>query len=117
MTRTADHDAIRAAVDLVGRTGARRLEFGSVDDSNRSDWWASALYQGTKIIVEGQSGPAAALEALARRVLTGGRCGACHGLIILADTAAESRRAAANRLYTWQCHWYRDGSRWKRGCE
>lgn len=124
-----DEDAIVAAVDLVGRTGAGEFEVGYLHDDapvEEAGWYASAIFRGAKIIEEDHRSPTEAAEALARRLLTGARC-RCGALVALSDhgavahefalmadgshwTAAEARRAG-------QCRWTRVGPRWVRGCE
>lgn len=125
-----DQDALTAAVDLVGRSGARDFELGYLHDDvpvGEAAWWAKAQYQGARLTVENQPGPVEAAEALARRVLTGGRCAHCGGLVALSDDGAvafetghlvdgtqwnvEDARAAGT------CRWRRVADRWARGCE
>lgn len=90
MSSDAYEDAIVAAVDLVGRTGARGLEFGYLDDPvpGRIDWYAHAQYAGARVTVEHQRGPLEAVETLAHRLLTGARCVHCGGLVALSDEGA-----------------------------
>jgi hypothetical protein len=129
-----DRDALLAAVDLVGRTGARDFEIGYLNDADEPafaahgpQWWAKAQYRGERIFVEDHTRPDAAAEALAVRLLTGAKCKHCGGLVALADDGAlafaeahlvdgtswTSEEAAA----AGQCRWRRVGTRWERGCE
>lgn len=125
-----DRDALIAAVDLVGRSGATGFEVGFLHDDVPTDqaaWWAKAQYRGVRLSVENQPGPAEAAEALARRVLTGGKCAHCGGLVALSDDGAIAysggrtldgkpwgvEEASAAR----QCRWKRVGDRWDRTCE
>lgn len=124
-----DEDAIVAVVDLVGRAGARAFELGYLDDDvpvDKARWWAHADYGGDRITVEDMPGPVEAAEALAREILTGGRC-RCGRLVALSDEAAfayfETRMVDGS---TWtaqeaatagQCRWTRKGRRWEMGCE
>lgn len=121
-------DEIRAAVDLVRRTGARGLDLGYLDGilPGRVHWYAHAQYAGTRITVENHRGPVEALEALARRMLTGARCTHCGGLIALTEHGAIAYPGAMLDGTTWteeqlraapQCHYHRVGARWVRGCE
>lgn len=125
-----DEDALVAAADLVGRSGASKLEFGWLHDDvpvAEAGWWAHAQYQGARIMVENQPGPVEAAEALARRILEGGRCAHCGGLVALSDRGAvafENVTMADGSTWTvaearaaGQCRWTRMGRRWKRGCE
>lgn len=120
-----DEDALVAAADLVGRTGARSFQIGYLDDEPGSLWYAHAQYRGARITAEGP-GPVEAAEALARRLLTGGKCTGCGGLIVLpgrgafayrspvlADGTRWSAEAAAK---AGQCRWVRTGRRWEAGC-
>lgn len=126
---TMDDDALIAAVELVGRSGARQFEIGYLHDDVPVDdagWWARALYRGDRIIEENHRGPVEAAEALARRVLTGARCTHCKGLIALSDRAAvfyPKAHMADGSTFTEeearavpQCRWRRIGDRWERGC-
>lgn len=123
-------EAATAAADLVGRAGARSLEVGYLHDTPRSedaDWWASANYRGARIMVEHHTGPTAALEALAARLLTGAMCAHCGGAVTLDGTSAVFYRDAARPggvVFTEEdaksrplCHWRRTGRRWVEGCK
>lgn len=131
-----DEDAMIAAFDMIGRTGARNVEFGYLHDDvpvHLADWYAHAQYQGSRIIVEHHVGPLEAVEALARRLLTGGRCTHCGGLVALSDTGAVAYVSdvpgatgsfvdgttwtAAQARAAGQCRYRRVGNRWVRGCE
>lgn len=113
-----DDEAVVAAADLAGRTGASSLEFGHGDDGS---WHATAQYREGAITVEGQPAPAAAARALAVRLLAGGKCQHCGGV-----TTATGAQAGAGWLLTgesWgpgsarQCRWRQIGARWAAGCE
>jgi hypothetical protein len=107
MPDLAGQQRIIAAVDLVGRSGARALEFGYLHDDVPVDlagWWAHATWQGARIMVDDQPGPAEALEALARSVLTGATCQGCKRPVVIDSVALGS------------CRWYRSGARWLRAC-
>lgn len=130
MTFTLDQeDAMVATVELVGRTGATNFECGYLHDDVPADqaaWYAHVQYRGARITVENQTGPIQALDALAKRLLTGARCQHCGGLVALspfgavafdghlADGTKWTMREAAQ---TTQCLWRRVGRRWVRGCE
>jgi len=128
-----DDDALIAAADLVGRTGARGLEIGHLHDdvpAEEAGWYAHAQFRGARITEEDHRGPTEAAEALARRLLTGSMCTHCHGLIALSDEGATvypgSLRTDGS---VWtaeevekirdrpQCRYRRMGNRWVRGCE
>jgi hypothetical protein len=128
-----DDDALIASVDLVGRTGARDLEIGHNGDGEDGEawndvrWHAVCGYAGTRIIEDGHPNPVAAVEALARRLLTGGTCIHCRGLIALSDhgavvhpgaVMADGSTMTVERARSLpQCRWHRQGARWVRGCE
>lgn len=124
------NDRLIAAVDLVGRSGAREFESGYLHDDvpiEEAGWWASALYKGAKIMVEDQPDPIVAAEALAERLLTGSMCNHCEKLVALSDEGAfayfnahlvDGRSwNAAEIAERGQCRWRRIGDRWVRGCE
>lgn len=103
-----DEDALIAAVDLVGRSGAREAEIGWLHDDvppAEAGWYATATYRGAKLIAEGP-GPVEAAEALARRILDGGMCNHCKKPIAL-----------GGELSLHACRWTRMGRSWQRGCE
>lgn len=119
MSINLDEDALFAAADLVGRTGAKSFEIGYLHDdvpAAEAGWYAHAQYKGARITEEG-AGPVEAAEALARRLLAGGKCTRCGGLIALSghgafaypsatltdgtSWTAEDAKAAA------QCRWTR----------
>ena len=108
MTPDMDEDAMFAAVDLIGRAGATGAEFGYLHDDvpvEQADWYAYAQYRGARITVEHHRGPVEALEALARRLLTGGTCTHCGRPIALRGSSCRT------------CRWSRQGAKWVRGCE
>lgn len=99
-------EALRAGIDLVGRTGATGCTVGHVNEAHeRPDWWAQAEYKGARVIVEHHPGPVSATEALARRLLRDGTCTHCHRVVKLGGTGGKA------------CRWWRDGRTWRRGCE
>lgn len=122
-----EDDAIVACTDLVGRTGATNLQVGYLHDNvpvHLAGWYAHAQYRGARITVEDQAGPADALEALARRLLTGAQC-RCGKLVALSDHGAVafdghlvdgSPWPIEDAVRAGQCRWRRDGRRWFRGC-
>lgn len=126
----ATSDVVIAAIELIGRTGAKDMTFGYLhDDVPIADagWWAHAQFRGARIMVENQAGPDQAIEALAKKLLTGGKCTHCGGLIALspfgarffpgarmADGSEFSEEQARN---TPQCLWRRVGQHWVMGCQ
>lgn len=127
-----DEDAVIAAVELVGRTGAREMEMGYIHDdvpSEEAGWYAHAQYRGARITAEDHRGPVEAAEALARQLLDGALCTHCRGLVALSDAGAMVYPGSARTDgTTWtaeavaevaarpQCRYRRIGKRWVRGC-
>lgn len=102
-----DQDALVAAADLIGRSGASGFTVGYLDDDvpiENARWYAHAQYRGARLQVENQAGPVEAAEALARRVLETGMCNHCRQPVRLTDDEPG-------------CRWTRMGQRWVRGCE
>lgn len=128
-----DEDAMFAALDLVGRSGAKDCTYGYLHDGvpiEEAGWWAHAQYSGARLTVEGHRGPVEALEALARKVLTGAMCVHCRALISLGDGGAmvyPGSTRADGEVWTPeeiervrrlpQCRYRRIGPKWVRGCE
>lgn len=125
-----DEDALLAAVELVGRTGAKGFEIGFLHEDVRiedASWYAHAQYQGARITEENHTDPIQAAEALARRLLEGGKCTRCGGLVALSSRGAKIYPSATLTDGTrWdektarsvrQCRWTRMGSHWVAGCQ
>ncbi|MCK2214266.1 hypothetical protein MF672_010755 [Actinomadura sp. ATCC 31491] len=124
-----DDDALKAAVDLVGRTGATGFEIGYLRDGvpvEEAGWYAHAQYRGARITSEEHRGPIEAVEALARKLLTGAKCTHCKKLVALSDDGAIAYNGLLADGTRWtveqaraagQCRWRRIGPRWVRGCE
>lgn len=120
-----DAALLRAATDLIGRTGAKNLTFGHLNDDPPHRWWAKAQYTGAAITVEDQAGPDEALTALCEKVMTGGQCQLCGGLIALSDHGAVAYEGMFTNGRRWtmdditaagQCRWNIVGERWESGC-
>lgn len=125
-----DEDAVVAAVELVGRTGATGFEIGYLHDdvpSDRAGWYAHAQYKGARISEEDHRGPTEAADALARRLLTGAKCTGCGGLVALSDAGAIAYPSATltdgtkwdakTAVAATQCRWTRAGRHWQKGCQ
>jgi hypothetical protein len=81
-----DQVALQNGVDLVGRCGARMLEFGYLHEDvpvAEAGWWAQARYCGVRVTTEHHVGPVEAVEALAVKLLEGGCCNHCKGRVTL----------------------------------
>ena len=129
MTVNLDEDALFAAADLVGRTGATSFEIGYLHDNvpaAEAGWYAHVQYKGARITEEG-AGPIEAAEALARRLLAGGKCTKCGGLIALSSSGAMiypsatltdgTRWTERDAMAAPQCRWTRMGKRWEAACQ
>lgn len=128
MTDPQLESAVIACADLVGRAGARRFEIGYLHDNVPADqaaWWASAVYRGARIQVDGHNHPANAATALAVKILTGAKC-RCGKLVALADDGAiafrkatmadGSRWTAEQAAAAGQCRWRLIGQKWQPSC-
>lgn len=123
-----DDDAMTAAVEVIGRTGARSFNVGFLHDdapSEQAAWYAHAQYKGTRITVENKAGPLEAAEELARKLLDGGQCQHCRKVVSLSGSAVVRDKTLITGI-KWSkeaqaaaglCRWRREGNRWKRGCE
>lgn len=108
-TMDFDQDAMVAAVDLIGRSGASEIEIGYDDDDPANvTWHAQAKYHGARLFFDGKADPIEAVEALARRVLRGARCRRCGAPIMLQTPPGVSGRKG--------CRWRREGAEWIPGC-
>lgn len=104
-----EREIVMAGVEVIGRTGATDFEVGHVLEgvpSVEADWYAHADFGGVRVQAEHHTGPAEAVDALARRLLAGGRCTHCQRTIRLDGGNSKD-----------VCVWWRDGVRWVRGCE
>ncbi len=85
---TREKDAIAHTVEAIGRTGARSLELGFLDDDPPHRWYATAQYQGAKVSCDGQEDPVGAVLGLYAVLAAGGECTTCRRTIAVdhADT-------------------------------
>lgn len=124
-----DVDVIRAARNLVTRSGGNNLTLGHLHDNvpvDEAGWYAKAQYDGAVVMVEDQPGPEEALTALCERVLTGAQCQRCGGLVQLRDGGAMAYPNVPRPDGTrWSkeeieaagfCRWKREGPRWEPSC-
>jgi hypothetical protein len=131
VTDDLDEDRMVAAVAMIGRTGATAFTFGYQDEQTEviaeADWYAQAYYKGTRVITEHHPDPVTAAEDLLRRLLEGGVCTHCGGLVALSERGATihpGTRLLDGSVMTeerarsmHQCHYRRVGKTWVRGCE
>lgn len=103
---TFDTDALIAAADIIGRSGATGFEVGWLEDdvpARKARWYATAVYRGAKVIVDEQRSPDIAADRLARQIL-GDNCMCWHC----------RRPITLSRPHPAQCYWARTGDRWER---
>lgn len=97
-----------ASVDIIGRTGAKNFEVGYLDDDQPDSWYAQAGYHGSKIISANHSGPVEAADALARKLVNGGKCTHCGKTVRLPNGTAFNKK---------YCYYFLVGGvKWTRGC-
>lgn len=123
-----DEDAVIAAADLIGRTGATGFEIGYLHEdvpADQAGWYATAQFRGARITADERRSPGEAAEALAVKILTGGKC-KCGKLVALSGSGATAyggtmadgtRWTYAEAARAGQCRWRRYGNRWQQGCE
>lgn len=121
-----DADAVMAAADLASRAGASGFQIGHTDPAEGPvTWYATAEYDDNAITASGHPDPSAAATALARRILTGGKC-RCGGLVALSISGAFAPPDTATMLDgsdpralrdAPQCLWILEGRRWEPGCD
>jgi hypothetical protein len=126
---TDDEDVVVACADLVGRTGATGFQIGYLHDdvpSAEAAWYAHAQLRGARIVAEDHASPAEAAQALAERILKGGKCKCGRVTTIRADgahvffkahTPDGQRWGAREAARAGQCLWRRIGARWASACE
>lgn len=106
-------DAVIACADLVGRAGAREFQIGwdcphtpnEPADHNCPDvtWYATAVYQGARVMIDRHSSPSTVALALSERLLNGAMC-RCRKFVTLTDGRPG-------------CRWQLIGQRWEPGCD
>lgn len=99
-------DAVIACADLAGRAGAREFEIGYLRDDvpvEDAGWYATASYQGARIMADEHRSPTAAAMALAERLLAGATC-RCRQPVALNDEGPG-------------CRWRLMGQRWEPSCD
>lgn len=106
-----NRDRMLAASNAIGRSGAKELEIGHLEDGvpvALARWYATARYQGAKVSADEHSSPIAAVEDLLRRILVGGGCVKCQRPITLPDQADAGSPD--------RCTWVRHDDMWVPGC-
>lgn len=106
MKAEVETDAILACADLCARAGAQQFEFGYIrDEPENPGWYAQAYFRGARLIADERPSPDEACDALARRILAGGKCTGCGKTVALTNPTKQ------------KCAWHRDGPAWVRGCD
>jgi hypothetical protein len=106
-----DRARLLAASNAIGRSGAKDLEIGHLEDAvpvALARWYATARYQGARVTADEHASPIAAVEDLLRRILVGGGCVKCQHPITLPD---QSDAGSPDR-----CTWTRHHDMWVPGC-
>jgi hypothetical protein len=101
-----DVDAVVACANLADRAGATGFEIGYTREGvpvEDAGWYAYAIYHGAWLTAQELCSPADAAEALARRILEGGRC-RC------------GRPSTVSPLLGVGCLWRREGRAWVSSC-
>lgn len=117
-----------AALELIGRAAASKLEIGWSDDDgpHPGEFYASAHYRGARVTVEHQQDPVEATEALALKLIAGGECVHCGRLVTAGRSDGQVYAIAGhprldpevlNTCTLHLCIWRRDGEHWLRGCD
>lgn len=108
-----DLERMVAAIDAVGRTGAKAIETGYLDENvpaHLARWYATAEYRGAKVSADEHASPVDAAEALLGRLINGGKCVACGRRSRMSGAAA-----GVEGDHDW-CVWSRVGDCWVPGC-
>jgi len=118
--------AVLAVADLAHRAGATGFRIGYNPDDTPTTWFAAAEYgPNTEITVDGFDDPEAAANALAARILTGGKC-RCGKLVALSIDGAYAPGDDCTMLdgsdprvlrTAGQCLWMLEGDQWTSGCD
>lgn len=125
-TDDRDRMVLVAGYDLVGRTGSRDVTVGTTSHGATGSWWAAAKYPGARIQVDNEATAGAAMDALAAKILTGGKC-RCGRLVAMQSGGAVFFPGAAYAdgkplteqqvRATGQCRWRRYATMWLSACD
>lgn len=101
-----DEDEMVALAKLVERSGATEFEFGAMNLEAKTiaeaQWYASARFQGARIMTGLHTFPSGAIGEMTARMLTGAMC-KCGAPVTVSDRQPG-------------CRWRRMGPQWKTGC-
>lgn len=108
-------DLLVAAADLVRRCGGTNLAVGYQETPRGTEWWATATIQhhprdpdGEPETTSGHASPERAADALARKLIEGGKCEHCQRTIRLGGDRRDRQQV---------CRFKRIGPEWIRGCK
>jgi hypothetical protein len=107
-------ERIKAAVDLIGRTGAQGIQLRYSDDETPIIWFAVAIWEDTKYETDAGSDPLEAVQRLCERLIDGGICTHCNR-----PTGLELVHIDDMPLNEFIC-WYQydpELKTYRRGCE
>lgn len=121
----------QACVNLIGRSGAKEMTFGYLNDDaikvEEGDWWAEAQYQGARLFVEHFIHPVDAVFALAMRVIRGAKCAHCGRVVTLTpgeyfaymnSTLLNGEKWDIETTYErGSCLWIYNGQKFEVGCK
>ena len=121
-------DQIRAASLVAGHSGAREFQIGYLREDVPwwlAGWFVTASYRGARIMTDEHPDPGTAADAFARRLLNGGKCTHCGGLVTTNPDGEWARDSihtdgthwtAQEQIAAGLCYWQRIGAEWVRGC-
>lgn len=113
-----DRDRLIAAYDVVGRCGLWDFEVGFDDEKDEgARWYSGARFgDGRAVVVTERANAHEAAEALARKLVNGGRCTHCGRVATLWTQGPEDDAGVGQLNRSWICYWTREGRAWVRGC-
>lgn len=124
-----EEDRLVAAVDVIGRCGARGLQLLDLDADEsvtridptaaRTRWIASARFPDGRTLSAASGSPVRSAEGLAASLLHGGICRHCGTLVSLDGCTDPGVLVIVYRrgCLPAGCRYRREGPRWVPGCE
>jgi hypothetical protein len=113
-----DNPRLRAAAELVGRTGAKQLQIRRCEEEQPTVWLAVACYG--EIVGVWQVGagnePLVAVLDLCNKLLDGGKCTHCHRPTGLSDDFGEWGQMPMEDRFCWY-KWDPELATFRRSCE
>lgn len=103
-----DRAVLTHTVAAVGRTGARGIEIGHLEDGDvpidQARWYATAQYRGAKVSCDEQTSPIAAVVGLYAMLAAGGTCVTCRRTVAIDHTDQGYTDGARMRHGRFQVH-------------